>query len=153
MTKPEKEITVGEWIRNASGIKGRMLNFQEIESFIGKKVLYESSTASNKSYKVVVILDYFKDCDKVYARAEDATPDWDYGEYVNGFIHDVCMPDHKKPQYVVDHICDRIGYSDSKKNQKKANSWISEMYCNGGRWKPISNYPVAFYEFLEVKDD
>ncbi len=102
--------------------KGTMIPFQNLNDYIGKRVVIEMPRESAVDYKVVMIKSYRKNADHSY-RFNKAT-----GEYV------------------ISHTYDKVGFSDDKRRFKE-NSWVGEIFCSNGRWKPIYAYPECFYEY------
>lgn len=122
---------------------GRELQFSELEGMIGKKVII----SSNVGYKVVRIETYIKDHDEVYKKVRPIPEGClQYGEYVNGYIHDIVGEKKAMECYELAYSCDRVGFADFEQC-KGSRGWISEMYCNNGRHEPIDG-PNAdtFYE-------
>lgn len=140
-----KEVPCG-YIDDLSLI-GRELRFSELKDMIGKKCIVTNHTESQKCYKVVKIIAYFVDCDKVYKQVRELPEnDIGYGDKVNDYIHDVVGIKECMDCYEVDYICDRVAFTD-KENGKEANCWVSEMYCSNGRFEPLyGKLGDTFYE-------
>lgn len=127
--------------------KGSMIKFQELENYIGKRVVIARPTSSHEFYSVVMITSYYKNSDRIYKLnpREIKTNGKEYPERINEFLYDI---NHRgSDDYVVDHICDRIGYTDDNKRFKE-HLWVSEQYCSNGRWEPLDSYPECFYEYI-----
>ena len=103
--------------------KGKVIPFQELANYIGRRVVIELAWQSGVCYRVVMIKNYYKDADHTY-RLNKST-----GEYE------------------MEHTYDKVGYSDDKKKAHKENSWVGEIHCKNGRWKPYFEYPNCFYEY------
>lgn len=144
--EPNKEPLCGYLKEEEYNLIGRQLSFQELKNMIGKKCIVTAHTESHKWYKVIKIVDYFIDCDKVYKQVRDLPEnDIGYGDRVNDYIHDVVGIKECMDCYEVEYICDRVAYTDKEKT-KEANSWVSEMYCSNGRFEPITTSSTTFYE-------
>lgn len=128
---------------------GRELRFSELKDMIGKKCLVSATTESRRWYKVVKILTYKEDCDKIYKQVRELPEnDIGYGEYVNEFIHDVVGIKECMDCYEVDYTCDRVGFANNDK-RKEPDGWVSESWCSGGRFKTYGT-TEAFFELLEA---
>ena len=127
---------------------GRELQFTELESMIGKKVIITSGTVSSIAYKVIRITDYHKDSDTVYKRVREL-PEGKmyYPDYVNDYIHDICGIKECMDCYEVAYTCDRVAFTDNDRC-KGSNGGVSEMYCRNGRHEPIGGFSDSetFYE-------
>ena len=124
--------------------KGRKLKFQELEDYVGKRVVISRSTTNSEYYSVVTITSYHKNAGRTYKlknNAERSTHG--YPTRLNEYIWSLGMD---KDEYAPDYFYDQIGYSDDKRNCKE-NSWVGEIYCSNGRHEPIANYPENFYEY------
>ena len=127
---------------------GRELRFNELQTMINEKCLIAMPRAGAIDYKVVKIMGYWKDCDKVYKRVRKLPENClHYGERVNEYVHDICGQKEAMVCYEEEYTCDRVGYTDSERC-KTSNSWVSEMYCSNGRYKPITDYAESFYELI-----
>ena len=132
-----------------STLVGRELRFTELKDMIGKKCLVSATTESRRWYKVVKILTYTEDCDKIYKQVRELPEnDIGYGEYVNEFIHDVVGIKECMDCYEVDYTCDRVGFANKDKS-KEPDGWVSESWCSGGRFKTHGT-TEAFFELLEA---
>lgn len=141
---PIKDIPCG-YIDDMSLI-GRELRFNELKNLIGKKCVIACPRQSAIDYKVIKIMDYWEDHDKIYRQVKPLPENClHYSDRVNGYIHDVVGQDIAMECYEVEAICDRVGYADQDKYQQ-SNSWVSEMYCSNGRFEPIAAYSETFYE-------
>ncbi len=117
---------------------GKMIKFQDLESYVGKRVVLSCPTSTRECYRVVLVTSYRKDSDPVWK--SKTVPD----DYINDFLHEL---NHSKDNdYYIDHICDRIGYTDDNRRYKE-NSWVGEEFCSNGRWKPIVACAECFYEY------
>ena len=128
-------------------IIGRQLRFVELKDMIGKKCVMLTNSCYPGGYKVVRITEYFVDSDKVYKRIRPLPENaMRYADRVNDYIHDIVGQKEAMDCYELDYICDRIGYSDNER-YKNSNSWVSEMYCLGGRFEPLETSIIStFYE-------
>lgn len=159
-----KQITIFDVLESIEGKKtdvpcgyiddlsliGRELKFQELKDMIGKKCILTYATESHTWYKVIRITEYFENSDKVFRQVRDIPEGHlQYGDCINEYIHDVVGDKESMDCYEIDHICDRVGFVDQDK-LKKSNSWLSEMYCSGGRWDPPSYllFSEHFYELV-----
>ena len=73
-----------------------------------------------------------------------------YSEIVNEYIYNVVGQKEAMACYDVAFVCDRVALSD-KDGDKKANAWISEAYCGGGRFNEVYSqycYSCSFHELL-----
>ena len=108
-------------------IIGRELTFKDLKNYIGKQIVCTVKTESNLWYRVYKVIEYFENCDTYYKRVRPLPPnDYDYGEIVNSYIHDVVGIKECMACYEPAFACDRIALSSNGKN--KADSWISESY-------------------------
>ena len=133
MQQIEGQITLNEFLSQDVPLtwtdashKGEMIPFQKLRDYIGKRVLIEMPRQSAVDYKVVMIKNYYENADHSY-RYDPAT-----GEYL------------------MEHTYDKVGFSDDKKKAHKENSWVGEIFCRNGRWKPTGNfseYAECFYEY------
>lgn len=125
---------------------GRELRFTELKDMIGEKCIVSVTTESRRWYKVIKIVDYWENHDKIYKQVRDLPEnDIGYPERVNDYIHDVCGIKECMDCYEIDYICDRIAYTD-KENGKEAKGWVSESWCSNGRFEPLSETTETFYE-------
>lgn len=124
---------------------GRVLKFQELREMIGKKCIISGNI--KKGYRVVRILEYIPNCDRIYKRTKPLPNGCiEYPERVNEYIHDVVGQKSAMECYEIECNCDRIGYSENDRN-KKSSCWLSEMNCKNGRYEPINEeYAEIFYE-------
>ncbi len=109
--------------------KGRMIPFQELKHFIGRRVLLEMPRESAVDYKVVMIKSYYENAEHSYR----------YNK-VTG-------------EYEMEHTYDKVGMSDENRKNHKENSWVGEIFCKNGRWKPTGNfseYAECFYEYKVI---
>lgn len=133
-----------------TALVGRELSFTELKNMIGKKCIVSATTESRRWYKVIKIIDYFEGCDKIYKQVRELPEnDIGYGERVNDFIHDVVGIKDCMDCYEVDYVCDRVAYT-NKDNSKKAEGWVSESWCSGGRFKPLDGPTEGFFELLGI---
>lgn len=108
-------------------IIGRELTFKDLKNYIGKQIVCTVKTESNLWYRVYKVIEYFENCDTYYKRVRPLPPnDYDYGEIVNSYIHDVVGIKECMACYEPAFTCDRLALSSNGKN--KADSWISESY-------------------------
>ena len=108
-------------------IIGRELTFKDLKNYVGKQIVCTVKTESNLWYRVYKVIEYFENCDTYYKRVRPLPPnDYDYGEIVNSYIHDVVGIKECMACYEPAFTCDRLALSSNGKN--KADSWISESY-------------------------
>ena len=132
---------------NDPNLVGEQIPFTDLRKYIGKKVVkvYEGG------YKVYKVIEYIEQSDTFYKRVRPL-PDtaMKYGEIVNEYIYNVVGQKEAMACYDVAFVCDRVALSD-KDGDKKANAWISEAYCGGGRFNEVySQYcnACSFHELL-----
>ncbi len=121
---------------------GNIIPFQDLKNYKDKKVVYQSFMGSGDDskpiYKVILIKDYLENTDKYYRNRQD-------GSIVNDYLASISskeVKDNLEPEFT----CDRLAYSDDNRT-KKANSWISEAFCNNGRHQIAHNsFLVCFHE-------
>ena len=90
--------------------------------------------------KVVMIKDYFDECDTYYSLDNDGKTSY-YNEYLKSL-----SSEEVKKQLKPAFVCDRIAYTDDDRT-KKTNSWLSEAYCTNGRYQITHNSSsVCFHE-------
>ena len=114
---------------------GKIIPFQKLKNYIGKKVIIESKTQGYNTdvpkswYKVVIIKDYCKDADLTYKLNKTT------GEYVPDFSYD------------------KVIFSDDKKKAHRGNMSTREIDCTNGRYKPFggfAKYAGCFYEYKAI---
>lgn len=144
LSLPVDEIPCGHTENMA--VVGRKLYFTELAGMIGKKVV----VSSGEYYKVVKIIEYHKDSDRIYKQVRKLPDDvLQYAERINDYIYD-CVGQRKAMAcYELETTCDRVGYADKEK-LSVSNCWESEMYCNNGRYKPLNDIADTFYELNMV---
>ena len=101
---------------------GKVIPFQRLIDYIGRKVVIGMPWQSGTAYRLVMITSYQKNADHSYRLNK------------------------KTGEYEVEHTYDRIGYSDDKRRHKE-NAWVGEISCTNGRFKPLFEYPECFYEY------
>ena len=144
LSVPVKDIPCG-YVEDMSVI-GRELYFTELAEMIGKKVV----VSSGSNYKVVKIMEYHKDSDRIYKQIKKLPEDTlQYAERINDYIHDVVGQKKDMACYILETTCDRVGYADKEK-LSGSNCWESEMYCSNGRYKPLNDTNDTFYELKMV---
>ena len=126
---------------------GEQIPFTDLRNYVGKKVV----KAYEGGYKVCKVIEYIEQSDTFYKRVRPL-PDtaMKYSEIVNEYIHDVVGQKEAMACYDVAFVCDRVALSD-KDGDKKANAWISEAYCGGGRFNEVySQYcnACSFHQLL-----
>ena len=126
---------------------GEQIPFTDLRNYVGKKVV----KAYEGGYKVYKVIEYIEQSDTFYKRVRPL-PDtaMKYGEIVNEYIHDVVGQKEAMACYDVAFVCDRVALSD-KEGDKKANAWISEAYCGGGRFNEVYSqycYSCSFHKLL-----
>ncbi len=128
----KKEIHCG-YIKeeDENSLIGRELRFTELKNMIGEKCIVSVTTQSRRWYKVIKIVDYWENHDKIYKQVRD--------------LPDVCGIKECMDCYEIDYICDLIAYTD-KENGKEAKGWVSESWCSNGRFNPVSGTTETFYE-------
>ena len=136
MQQLEGQITLNEFLTRDVPLtwadasrKGDMIPFQRLKDYIGKRVLIEMPRESAVDYRVVMIKNYYENADHSYKLNK------------------------KTGKYEMEHTYDKVGYSDDKNKAHKENSWVGEIYCKNGRWKPegnFSEYAECFYEYKAI---
>ena len=121
----------GKWYDDNADIAGDVIPFRKLREYIGKDVVYKCESG----YKVVCITGFTEDSDPVYRKLDDFRSESGlvYDEYVNAYIHDVCMPKDLKPHYGISYYSDRVMFSDNLKKRTKGDCSVAEHYCSNGR--------------------
>ena len=142
LIEQERDISC-RWLKDGDDdLIGKVIPFRELKYKIGEKVIVNTVTSG---YRIVRILEYHNNCNMIYKRARPLpSSDIGYGEYVNEYIHDVCGIKECMACYEPFEVFDMVGYSDKEKG--KANSYVSEYYCTGGRWNMIGSVNETFHE-------
>lgn len=112
------------YVTNGEQIKGATIPFHELKNYIGKKVLLEMPRESAIDYKVIKVIEFFENHEKVYK--------WENGVAVQT------------------GTCSVIRFTDKAKH-KFGNSWLSELYCKNGRIKTHYSHPECVYELRRTK--
>ena len=147
----DTELEVGKCLSDDEIITrvGRELKFQDLEQMVGKKVIQKDSSYLT-TYKVVKINRYLHDTSSVYKKVKELPKEHQniYGEFVNDYIYSVCMPEKYRDSFEFDYTCDDVVYSDSPYRPDKGECGVSEMYCSCGRYAPIHDWDISFYEII-----
>ena len=99
-------------------VKGAEIPYNDLDRYIGKKILYSMPRQGAIDYKVVLMTSFSRDCENIYD--EDGKP--------------------------VGKVS-RAGFSDNTRNHKE-NSWTNELYCSNGRYKGEAPYQSCMYELV-----
>ena len=97
-------------IEEGEKLMGRAIEFTELKDRIGDRFLYEGHTDTRTYYRIIKLTSYHEDADHITR---------------NGKVHTTC---------------DRIGYSDNKRNERE-NCGSSEIYFTNGRFDVESVFP------------
>lgn len=141
---PAPTVTVGAVVKDIS-IVGDIIPFRLLKDYIGKNVLY----CSFDSYKVVRITDFKEDYEPVYQKSDEfvSSSGLVYDDYVNHYIHDVCMPVDLRPHYHIAYYSDRVFFS-NKPTDKKGECSVAEHYCLNGRRDTFGYCDCNFYQIM-----
>ena len=142
LIEQERDISC-RWLKDGDDdLIGKVIPFRELKDKIGEKVIVNTVTSG---YRIVRIFAYYENCNTIYKRVRPLpSSDIGYGEYVNEYIHDVCGIKECMACYDPFMVFDAVAYSD--KDKGKANSYVSEYYCTGGRWNMIGSINETFHE-------
>lgn len=122
---------------------GTEIPFQKLKDCIGKKVVERIPTGLSDSfiYKVIMIKDYFVNSDIYYSREEKGST-----ALISRYLYST-FSEKEKSKMKFAFRCDQVAYTDDERT-KKANSWLSEIYCQSGKnFAPHGSYSYNFYEY------
>jgi hypothetical protein len=125
-------------------IVGKAIPFTELKNYIGRKII----KIENGNYKVLKVIEYIENSDTFWKRFKEL-PDnsLHYGDVVNSYIHDVCGIKECMSCYKPFFTCDRAELSD-KENSDTANCYLSEAYCETGRFIYDRGFTYSIHEIL-----
>ena len=142
LLEPEEKITfeIGKYNDSLGEHKGKRILFADLKDYIGKKIIYEThyeQLIPPYQRKVILVKSFYEDVGEAWLDSANCL--------VNDFLfYNIITEERKKGCRYLGKVS-RIGYSDSR--TLKENSWISELYCKGGRYDDyVSRDDVTFYE-------
>ena len=139
---PTEKISfdVGKYNDSLGEHKGKQILFAELKNYVGEKIIYEThyeQLTPPYQRKVILVKNFYEDNGDVWVDGS--------GCLVNDFLYNGIITDERKKTCRYLGKVSRLGYSGSPR--LKEDSWISELYCKGGRYDEyITRDDIKFYE-------